>query len=139
MLNFLLSMASTALKPHLALEKPHVAALVDKWMPQQVNGNLVSVSGVEPYVRAKIAMLTADGGLLSEKHDLFIVNHVDGGMVLRTCLWGPDSCQTFGKVDAFRSLLQWHNAVEPNATIVDNLLSDQDSEDWFRAQMWYAE
>lgn len=131
--------AARAAPPHLALTRRHVASFVDKWTPQVVGGKLVSMTGVDPYVRAKIAMQNADGALLSEDHDLYLVSHLDGGMLLHACLWGPESFSPMRKAQAFQALLRWHRAVDANASINPELLPEDDREAWARARAWFTE
>lgn len=134
-----LATLGTLATPHFALSRCHVPPFIDKWTPQVVGGQLVSMTGVEPYVRAKIAMLDSDGAVLSEAHDLFLVSHLDGGMLLRACLWGPKSSTILSKVQAFQTLLRWHRGVDAKATINPELLSADDRAAWVRAEAWYTE
>ena len=103
---------------HLFLRPPEAALFLDRWAPQAVVGQLISASGVNDYVRAKLYLHKGDGILVQEDTlHVFVVSRMaaDGGeeedkeeaYVVHTCLWNGRDVDRRACV---RHLLRWGDA-----------------------------
>jgi chitinase len=98
---------------HLFLRMPEASRFVDRWAPQAVVGQLVSASGVNDYVRAKLYLQKGDGIFVQEKTlHVFVVGNVTveenkEAYVVHTCLWNG---RDVDRAACVRDLIEWADA-----------------------------
>tara|TARA_X000000368_G_C23014854_1_gene705212 strand:+ start:777 stop:1157 length:381 start_codon:yes stop_codon:yes gene_type:complete len=92
--------------PFLFLDASNTAKYMERWKPQMIADQLVSVSGVNAYARAHIHLRHPDCvGMLVNLHDMGYVIHrgEDATYNIMCCLWptGEPSLQ------GFRDFREW--------------------------------
>ena len=97
---------------HLFLRGPEARLFVDRWAPQAVIGQLVSASGVNDYVRAKLYLQKGDGIFVQEETlHVFVVGNVtkeeNHTYVVHTCLWNG---RDVDRAACVRDLVAWGDA-----------------------------
>jgi hypothetical protein len=103
----------------LYLDQQGAAAMLGRWKPQAVAGNLVSVTGVERYARARIELEREGTGALvhlspQDTLDLFVVHTAANETTIEAVVWHAAYHQ---RIDRFHRLRQWHARHFPNLTL----------------------
>ena len=118
----------------LYVDRVGARSLLTRWKPQTAAGNLVSVTGVERYARARIELErdeTMGAFYDPDPGNLFVVCHTDDYTTfLEAVVWcgGTDDRVACTRFRAFRA---WYARSFPDATLVgDHLSNDADRVRW---------
>ena len=130
----MLAMAALAACGFLYVDRAAAQDLLWRWKPQVAAGNIVSVTGVKRYARARIELERADpmGALVdvAQGGHLFVVHHAaPNATVLEAVVWAhPDA----DRAARFRALRAWHAGTFPGAVLsADELADDEDRTMWY--------
>lgn len=99
-----------AIVPFLFLDVPSAAQYMERWKPQMVAGQLLSVSGVNSYSRAHIHLQHPDcvGMLVDVRNVGFVIRKgEDETYGIVSCLWPTGEPSLHG----FRDLREWCDCV----------------------------
>lgn len=130
-MSFAVLLAATAaaplrpVRPHLHMDAARAQAMLDMWKPQVVVGNLVSVTGIRAYAKARISLERhATGVLVREDQTLFVVRCDNRSTVVHAALWRSPRAP---RARRFRELRQWHSHHFPEVSLV--VAADLDEKD----------
>lgn len=100
------------------LSKTQLVSFLARWRPQVAAGQLISVTGVHEYTRARIKLADSDrgGGLLAPESHLFIVNTRPMNTEIKACLWVGDPSYDHRR-RALCSLREWHAEQFPDVCL----------------------
>lgn len=120
----ILSSLLGAIVPHLYLDAAHAKQFLGKWRPQIVAGSIISVTGVNAYANAMIAMerRTCGGALVrfDSAPCMFIVSIDANVTVVQSSMLSAPSDMAVLMDD----LRVWHEATFPNSVLIDGQLED---------------
>ena len=121
------------------LDKGAIGKFTSKWAPQFFLERVVSSTGLDAYVRAKIALREADGALLlTDTHDLFLIkSEVGVKTTVLACLWGTPFANMTHKVESFHALHEWYARWAPSIALRADLSCPQESQDWLLSTIWF--
>ena len=97
---------------HLFVEPPLVGGVLSRWRPQQVNGNILSLTGDAQYTLARVLVETHEDafGLWHEEGAFFLCRN-DGGnstSVLCACWTGRERLDAVSKRQRFAEVHRWY-------------------------------
>lgn len=96
----------------LFLTSSDASLFVERWRPQNVAGNIVSVSGVNSYARARITLRDPKcvGMLVNVRNVGYVVHKTGDAYNIASCLWpkGTPSLQEF------RDFREWCSVMDVN-------------------------
>jgi hypothetical protein len=97
---------------HLWASRAHARSLARRWQPQVVDGRLVSVYGVDAYVRACAALAHPRASALVQASDdglaLFVLQRVPDRVRVVACLWPTPAYTADARVRVFEDAHQWY-------------------------------
>ena len=110
------------LVPFLFLDPSNAGCFVGRWRPQLVAEQIVSVSGVNAYSRARIKLRHPDcvGMLINVNNVGYILHKTDETYEIASCLW-PSGSPT---LQAFRELREWCDCMIPDIEVRAARLED---------------
>jgi len=117
------------LTPYLFLNTPDANAFLERWRPQLVATQLVSITGINSYSRARIQLSYPDCvGMLVNARNMGIVLHKKNETVYQIgcCLW-PTGTPT---IDEFRDFREWCDCMLPAVHVDVVLQDDTEREMW---------
>ena len=109
--------------PHLYLNKEHAKQLLTKWKPQIVAGNIISVTGVQAYANAVIAMeQTCSGALVrfDAAPSFFVVKNDNNVTIVSARIVSSAYATTV----IMHDLRSWHEKMFPDAVLIDGQMND---------------
>jgi len=115
---------------HAYLDRGAAISFLHKWKPQVVGESLVSVTGVDSYTRARIALECdlSSGVLVGESMDTFVASFAQKNRTkIIAVLWSsPDA----PKIERFRALRVWHYNNFPSLSMDGSSINDDDHDPW---------
>ena len=113
-----------AYKPFLFLEPSFGKQYIHRWRPQIVAGNLVSVTGVQPYAKALITLENPEcvGLLCTAENSAFLIVRRNNTDFVACCLW-PGYKPEKEEVTALK---EWYDKMLPDVVLSGSMLEGLD-------------
>ena len=110
----------------LYLDRQEAVALLSRWKPQVVSGNLVSLTGVKSYARARVLLERKETSALvhvspQNTLDLFVINTAANQTIIEAAVWHSSHQH---RVNRFHRLRHWHMSHFPDSTLLGGVLLD---------------
>lgn len=115
-----------SLIPFLFLDAPTATRYMDRWKPQNVAGQIVSVSGVNAYARARIQLRDPKcvGMLVNVRNVGYVIHKRDDTYKLASCLWASGT----PSLQEFRDLREWCECMLSSDAFLDGTQLDDELE-----------
>ena len=112
-----------AVVPHLYLNKEHAKQFLTKWKPQIVANNILSVSGVQSYTNAVIALENTCNGALVRFDDapsFFVITNQNNVTIVSASIL----CSSSTGKEIMYDLRVWHENTFPDVVLINGQLDD---------------
>ena len=113
-----------SLIPFLFLSPSDASEYVGRWRPQIVAGQILSVSGVNAYTRARIKLRDPEcvGMLVNIRNTGYVVHRTgETSYEVASCLWSGDT----PSLQEFRDLREWCDCMLSHAHVGAERLDDE--------------